>query len=116
MRYVINIEEMSLPVNVTVKNGSALRLLCWTENDAKESVVVCPFGAVSSPFCLNYALQVPATVYGKPNNWAILNCTTDGFLLTTISVHSVRRKRRTTRGGYDGIPREGWFSPYKMDM
>ena len=57
-----DIEEMFLQVKVPMTDRDALRLLWWPDNnldlDATDyRLTVHPFGAVSSPFCANYALR-----------------------------------------------------------
>ncbi|WP_239110332.1 hypothetical protein [Streptococcus dysgalactiae] len=63
-----DIQEMFLQVKVPTKHRDALRLLWWPESDMNKDaqeyrLTVHPFGAVSSPFCANYALQETAKRY-----------------------------------------------------
>ncbi|WP_239110333.1 reverse transcriptase domain-containing protein, partial [Streptococcus dysgalactiae] len=61
-----DIEEVFFQVGVSEAQRDALRSLWWPEHDLTElpieyRMTVHPFGAVSSPFCANYALQTTAS-------------------------------------------------------
>ena len=66
MAILADIQEMFLQVHVPEEHRDALRILWWPEHDLKNIPVeyrmtVHPFGAVSSLFCANYALQRTAS-------------------------------------------------------
>ena len=64
-----DIQEMFLQVKVPTEHRDALRLLWWPDNNMDKTpmeyrLTVHPFGAVSSPFCANYALRETAKQHG----------------------------------------------------
>ncbi|MBM6549384.1 reverse transcriptase domain-containing protein [Streptococcus dysgalactiae] len=64
-----DIEDMFLQVKVPEADQDALRFLWWPNGDlnsapAEFRLTVHPFGAVSSPFCANFALRKAATLFG----------------------------------------------------
>ncbi|MBM6549319.1 reverse transcriptase domain-containing protein [Streptococcus dysgalactiae] len=77
-----DIEDMFLQVKVPTEDQFALRFLWWADgNDANQieefRLTVHPFGAVSSPFCANYALKETANMFGhefsSESSRAVLN-------------------------------------------
>ena len=79
-----DIQEMFLQVKVPSNHRDALRLLWWPNGDLNEQPVeyrmtVHPFGAVSSPFCANYALRQTACRYGSQFPPTVTTSVTDSF-------------------------------------
>ena len=65
-----DIEEMFLQVQVPEHDQRALRVLWWDDGDldtkpTEYRMTVHPFGAISSPFCANYALQNTVSDFGN---------------------------------------------------
>ena len=65
-----DIEEMFLQVCVPEADRDALRILWWPEHNLNEEPItyrltVHPFGAISSPFCANFALQETIKRFGS---------------------------------------------------
>ncbi|CAH8667374.1 unnamed protein product [Schistosoma curassoni] len=64
---------MFLQVKVSRQDRGAFRLLWWEDGDIRRQVTeycltVRPFGAVSSPFCANFALRKTVDTFGKKLN------------------------------------------------
>ncbi|CAH8572859.1 unnamed protein product [Schistosoma guineensis] len=68
-----DIEEMFLQVKIPRQDRGAFRLLWWEDGDIRRTakeycLTVHPFGAVSSPFCANFALKKTVDIFGKEFN------------------------------------------------
>ncbi|CAI2732197.1 unnamed protein product [Schistosoma spindalis] len=68
-----DIEEMFLQVKIPRQDRGAFRLLWWEDGDIRQRakeycLTVHPFGAVSSPFCANFALRKSVDIFGKELN------------------------------------------------
>ncbi|RTG91451.1 uncharacterized protein DC041_0006044 [Schistosoma bovis] len=68
-----DIKEMFLQVKIPRQDRGAFRRLWWKDGDIRRTskeycLTVHPFGAVSSPFCANFALKKMIDIFGKEFN------------------------------------------------
>ncbi|CAH8508880.1 unnamed protein product [Schistosoma rodhaini] len=79
-----DVEEMFLQVRIPRQDRGAFRLLWWEDGDMKRTakeycLTVHPFGAVSSPFCANFALKKTVDIFGKEFNRDIQEVVDNSF-------------------------------------
>ena len=79
-----DIREMFHQVKIPVGERDALRFLWWEGSDRDNTVVNCrmtvhPFGAISSPFCANYALRESANKHGDLVHWTMVESVSRNF-------------------------------------
>ncbi|MBM6549261.1 hypothetical protein, partial [Streptococcus dysgalactiae] len=117
-----DIKEMFLQVKIPTEHRDAFRLLWWPNNDMDKAaseyrLTVHPFGAISSPFCANYALQETAKRYGAyVNKSAVLsipsNFYVDDYLKSFDDVTTAigQRKQLTKLLSMGGFHLTKWIS------
>ena len=79
-----DIEEMFLQVTVPEKDRSAFRLLWWKDgnihsNPTEYALTVHPFGAISSPFCVHFALRKTVEMFGMDASKVIQDVVDNNF-------------------------------------
>ncbi|WP_204107517.1 reverse transcriptase domain-containing protein [Streptococcus dysgalactiae] len=93
-----DIEEMFLQVRVPEMDRNYLRFLWWQDNDINGSIKdfslsVHPFGARSSPFCANSALQQCAHLYEGSDSELVLSALRDCFYVDDLLVSMDSKER-----------------------